>query len=284
MICAGDEAIGDDTECSRSLTVAAGAGYILPDTMNLSIWRLGVAGFFYQLGRSVGPKVRKGRWVWQTLFGTEQEMMTAEKTVGQDLAREVLAQLTRSERKLQSLVVRVGERLSARLRGQRREFVFTVVDDRLPNAFALPGGYVIVTDSMLDLCRSTESQVAFVLAHELAHILKGHTMERIMLDSAVSVASNLTIARGAVGAWARKAGIGAIQNVHSHERALEADAFAARLSRAAGYDASSAEQLLLACSQADAEGELEALYPYFRSHPPARERIAAMRSALGERR
>lgn len=243
-----------------------------------------MAGFFYQLGRSMAPKVRKGRWVWQTLFGTEQEMIAAEKTVGQDLAQEVLAQLTRSERKMLSLVTQVGERLSARLRGQRRDFVFDVVDDRQPNAFALPGGYVFVTDSMLELCRSHESQVAFVLAHEMAHILKGHTMERVMLDSAVSVASNLTVARGAVGAWARKVGIGAIQNVHSHERELEADAFAARLTRAAGYDASSAEQLLLGCSQGEAEGDLATLYAYFRSHPPARERIAAMRGALRGRR
>ena len=242
-----------------------------------------MAGFFYQLGRSMAPKVRKGKWVWQTLFGSEQEMIAAEATVGQDLAQEVLAQLARSERRLQSVVSEMGARLSARLRDQRRVFVFHVVDDRQPNAFALPGGYVFVTDSMLDLCRGMDSQVAFVLAHEMAHILKGHTMDRIMLDSAVSVASNLTVARGAVGAWARKAGIGAIQNVHSHERELEADAFAARLSRAAGYDASSAEQLLLACSQGDAEGDLETLYPYFRSHPPARKRIAAMRSALGKR-
>jgi predicted Zn-dependent protease len=232
----------------------------------------------------MAPKVRKGRWVWQTLFGTEQEMIAAEKTVGHDLAQEVLTQLTRSEPKMQSLVAQVGESLSARLRGQRRDFIFEVVDDRQPNAFALPGGYVFVTDSMLDLCRSHESQVAFVLAHEMAHVLKGHTMERIMLDSAVSVASNMTVARGAVGAWARKAGIGAIQNVHSHERELEADAFAARLSRAAGYDAMSVEQLLLACSQGEEESDLATLYHYFRSHPPARERIAAMRSALRGRR
>ncbi|MCP4455663.1 MAG: M48 family metalloprotease, partial [Planctomycetes bacterium] len=143
-----------------------------------------MAGFFYQLGKKVSPNVRKARWVWQSFFGSEAEMIAAEIEVGRGLAREVRAQTPCcTESEMLDFVSQIGEILAGCLKEKRRPFVMTVVDDLKPNAFALPGGYVFITRSILDLCGMEPGQVAFVLAHEMAHITKGHTMERIVMGS-----------------------------------------------------------------------------------------------------
>jgi len=41
-----------------------------------------MAGFFYNLGRLVGPKVRKAEWVVRSLTGSEAEAVRAEQAVG----------------------------------------------------------------------------------------------------------------------------------------------------------------------------------------------------------
>jgi predicted Zn-dependent protease len=243
-----------------------------------------LAGFFYQLGKKVAPNVRKARWVWQSVFGSEAEMIATEIEVGRGLAQEVLAQMPCCcDKDTQAFVSSIGAKLVERLKEKRRPFVVTVVDDPKPNAFALPGGYVFITRSILELCAMEPAQVAFVVAHEMAHITKGHTMERIALGSAVSFASNLAAVRGAMVGWARKAGVDALQSVYSREHELEADALAVALIQAAGYDPTGGERLLSGlanqCPNSDATG----LDKYFSSHPASSVRIAEIRRFLASR-
>ncbi len=67
-----------------------------------------------------------------------------------------------------------------------------VFDDATPNAFALPGGKIGIHTGMLDIA-GTPSQLAAVLAHEVAHVLLRHGNERmsqsILADAAMSTAS-----------------------------------------------------------------------------------------------
>jgi len=48
-----------------------------------------------------------------------------------------------------------------------------VVNDQAANSYSQPGGYIAVTTGLLDLCED-ESQLAAVLAHEIAHISRDH--------------------------------------------------------------------------------------------------------------
>lgn len=237
-----------------------------------------MAGFFYQLGKKVAPNVRKARWVWQSVFGSEAEMIAAEIEMGTGLAREVRSQIPCLDGSdTQAFVSEIGARLAERLKEKRRAFVITVVDDPNPNAFALPGGYVFLTRSILDLCAMEASQVAFVVAHEMAHITKGHSMERIVLGSAVTIVSNLVSLRTAVVGWVRKAGVGAVQSVYSCEQELEADALAVALIHAAGYDAKAGEILLAGLAAHCPDSDPQGLGKYFSSHPASSVRIAAIR-------
>lgn len=237
-----------------------------------------MAGFFYQLGKKVSPNVRKAKWVWQSFFGSEAEMIAAEIEVGRGLAREVRAKTPCcDDSEMQDFVTRIGARLAECLKEKRRPFEIAVVDDLKPNAFALPGGYVFITRSILDLCGMEPGQVAFVVAHEMAHITKGHTMERIMMGSAVSMASNLATLRTAMAGWVRKAGVDAVQSVYSREQELEADALATALIHAAGYDPSAGESLLAGLAKQCPGSEPNGYRKYFSTHPDSAVRIAEIR-------
>ena len=237
-----------------------------------------MAGFFYQLGKKVSPNVRKVRWVWQSFFGSEAEMIAAEIEVGKGLAREVRAQTPCcKDKETQDFVTQIGADLAQCLKEKRRSFVITVVDDLKPNAFALPGGYVFITRSILDLCGREPGQVAFVLAHEMSHITKGHTMERIVMGSAVTIVSNIATLRAAMVGWVRKAGVDAVQSVYSRAQELEADALATALIHAAGYDPAAGERLLAGLAKQCPGSEPNGYRKYFSTHPDSSVRIAEIR-------
>ena len=56
---------------------------------------------------------------------------------------------------------------------------FFIADDPMPNAFALPGGYVVVNAGLLDLTDRPE-QLLGVLAHELAHVTQRHYERKVI--------------------------------------------------------------------------------------------------------
>jgi hypothetical protein len=55
-----------------------------------------------------------------------------------------------------------------------------------PNAFALPGGIVVVTDELVDLSETLEEVLA-VLAHEIGHVEHRHALRHLLQDSATAV-------------------------------------------------------------------------------------------------
>lgn len=61
------------------------------------------------------------------------------------------------------------------------DFTLRVVDNSEANAIALPGGWVLVTSSLIALCESPE-ELAAVLAHEIAHIEKRHVISKVIKE------------------------------------------------------------------------------------------------------
>src|SRR5205823_13397983 len=60
----------------------------------------------------------------------------------------------------------------------KRQLACRVLDIPALNAFALPHKTVVVSQLLVDFCRDRADQMAFVLAHEVAHIHLGHARER----------------------------------------------------------------------------------------------------------
>lgn len=258
--------------------------------------RLGVLTFlsvsmlgrlFYNLGRQMGPKVRKAHWMWASFTGTEAEAIRLEHGVGADLAEEAAKQLAPDpDPQTRRALGEVGRRLAACVANQQRSFRFEAFAAGEPNAFALPGGFIFVSRSILDLCRWDQSEMAFILGHEMAHVIRGHAIERIVTNTAVAAASRAAPIRGALGGWLKTVGVQYLQTAYSRDHELEADRLGVRLVMAAGFQPEGALRLLARLADLKRSAEPSSLGEYFSTHPTSEIRIQSIRRFLvaGERR
>ena len=234
----------------------------------------------YNLGKLVGPRWRKGVWAWKSLTGTEADRIAAEYEVGRDLAAQIDAQITvpvRAEDR--RAVEKIAARLSSCLADKRIRIRAAVLPSDEPNAFALPGGFIYLHTALLDLSGRRSGEVAFICAHEIGHVVRGHAMRRMIEQSTLNLALLASPTRGALGGWMKKAGLKFFTSAYSRENEFEADRFAIRLMQAAGFD----PQLGLAALQR--LGRLESrhtnpLSQYLSTHPPAAQRLAEARTAI----
>lgn len=242
-------------------------------------------GFFYRMGKKVGPHLRKGNWILQALTGEEADLLAAEEKVGRDMAAQVRETMPDTPNappaQAESWVGEIGKQLAARLKEKRRRFTIGVVASGEPNAFALPGGFLFVERALLDICQWDRDETAFVLAHEMAHVIRGHAMERL-LGSDVIAAAARTAVRGAgpYGLLIRQAAMQFLQTAYSREQEFDADDLGFRLAAAAGFDPIGGPRLLgrlRAFSQAPDASDLGV---YFATHPPLDQRIARLKARI----
>ncbi len=240
-----------------------------------------MSGLFYNLGRKVGPKVRKAKWFWQSMAGTEADAIKVEHEVGLDLSREIRRQLgIEKEQRPTQILNEIGHRLTACVANKSRKFSFETVKGTEPNAFALPGGFIFVTGSLLELCQWNRDEVAFILGHEMSHVIRGHAMSRIISNSAIATASRAAPIRGVLAGWLRRVGVQFLESAYSQDLESEADKLGVRLVAAAGYDSQACVQLLSRLSKLSTPvGEFD-LGSYFSSHPPFKTRIQNINQLL----
>lgn len=236
-----------------------------------------MSSFFYNLGRMVGPGLRQANWVVRSLTGTEAEAVEAEFAVGQDFARGFLQEMEIDRAPdINQLLEAIGSRLTPCVRDRARVFSFCAV--RMPevNAFALPGGFIFLTRSLIEFCNRNADELAFVMGHEMGHVLKRHAIDRMMASTIIRSG----ISRLPVGGMLRGPVLqvaGSLLNMgYSQDQEFEADALGVRLVQAAGHDAH-AIAALLARFRTGAEGTLSS---YFSSHPPVEMRIARVEAML----
>ena len=229
---------------------------------------------FYNLGRMVGPKVRKAKWIWQSMVGSEADAIKVEHDVGRDLAREVRHQLGLDRKpQIRQMLNEVGPRLAACVANKSRTFNLEAVEGTEPNAFALPGGFIFVTGSLVELCQWNRDEIAFILAHEMGHVIRGHAMSRIVRNSAIAAASQAAPVRGLVTGWLRRVGVQFLESAYSQDLESEADKLGVRLTAAAGYDPHAAVQLLGRLAKLKSPASQLDLGSYFSSHPAFNVRI-----------
>jgi predicted Zn-dependent protease len=203
--------------------------------------------------------------MWSWLAGTEAEAIQAEYDYGRECARQFAAQFSgKVPSEKQAVVAAVGSRLADAVKDRRREFRFSLVRAGVSNAYALPGGFVFITEPLLDLCAEDRDELAFLLGHEMGHVIRGHARSQLTANTFLHA---VTARLSGAGPMLRQL----IDKGYSRELELEADAEGARLAAAAGFDARAAARALrrLALVSRDHAGLAE----YFSSHPPLAERI-----------
>jgi len=91
---------------------------------------------------------------------------------------------------VQRYVNQVGRWLSLHSERPNLDWKFGVLDSDNLNAFATPGGYVLVTRGLLVRLKN-ESELAGVLAHEIAHVVKRHHLAAIRKTAGIQAGANI---------------------------------------------------------------------------------------------
>lgn len=231
---------------------------------------------FYKLGRIAGAKARKVQWMWNSLTGDDEKAIAAEYGVGYEMAAVIKEQSgIEPDPALRLLLGNVRDKLSGVVRNKHHRFTVGLVRDEQPTAYALPGGFIFVTRPLTTLCEHDEDELAFVVAHEMAHVIRRHAIQRVLRQTAFAAATMVAPGRGAVGPWLRKVGVEWLERAYSRGQEFEADALGVLLTKAAGFDPAGAERLFKQLQTLDREAG--GLGQYLSTHPPVGDRIAALR-------
>jgi predicted Zn-dependent protease len=89
-------------------------------------------------------------------------------------------------------IMTLGTRIASYAHEGTLRFEFFVVNDDVINAFALPGGYVGINTGLITATRS-ESELAGVLAHEIAHVTQKHIARRISATGKTSILATAAV-------------------------------------------------------------------------------------------
>jgi predicted Zn-dependent protease len=196
-----------------------------------------------------------------------------------------------ADQNLQRYVNRVGKWLAMHSDRADLPWSFGVIDTETVNAFAMPGGTVLISSGLLKRLGS-ESELAGALAHEIAHVVKKHQLAAIQSSLSSDVwasvgkdAAGQAIARRSgsvagtmVGSAAANIGVDALKNgvfLRPLDRGMEyeADRLGVVIAARSGYDPYGLVGVLQVLEQLKGDGSGASI---FDTHPPAADRIAEL--------
>jgi len=193
-----------------------------------------------------------GLWRWGLPLAASGLLALCPPAVDDKVGEVVLAQIDERmllpsklpEPKQQALRAQLREALARQARQQpdnplpRLEWTLhfraTVDKDMGPNAFAIPGGHLVVTDAMVELLADRPDVLMGVLGHELGHLQHRHGMRLVTQAALLAAVSSLVI--GDFSSVLAGAPVLLGQAAYSRGFEHEADESAARLMRANGVD------------------------------------------------
>jgi beta-barrel assembly-enhancing protease len=182
--------------------------------------------------------------------------------------------------RITAYVAAVGDKLLAHSESLPYSYRFSVIKSQAVNAFATPGGYVYINEGLLTLVE-TESELAGVMAHEIAHINARHIADSIEKSKKLNIATLAAVLAGAflgvgadLGAAVASFSIAGLQSMnlkYSRDHEEEADRLGMAYLVSTGYDAKSMLDFFKIMRRY--EFYSNSIPSYFLTHPGTDERI-----------
>jgi predicted Zn-dependent protease len=217
--------------------------------------------------------------------GSSELSLSMERRIGETIMRDIRRDPTfLDDAEVSEYLNGLGGRLLASSPGVRQDFEFFAIRDPSINAFALPGGYIGVNTGLLTASDS-ESEVASVMSHEIAHVTQRHIARQIGIQKQMQVpmmiamAAALLLGRSrpdlATGAMAATQG-GAIssQLAFSRDFEREADRIGFQTLQGAGFDVRAMAEFFEKMQRYTRLVDTGAVPSYLRSHPVTTDRIS----------
>lgn len=181
------------------------------------------------------------------------------------------------EKQVQNLM----ERLAAGWEDNPYAFRVSVLDQSEPNAFAVPGGRIVITSGLLESV-SSESELAFVLGHEIGHFKQRDHLRGLGRGLAIGLTLSILDLGGAGGAFELLSGATGIASRHfDRNQESGADKIGLELVWRAYGDVSGATNLFDHLPQPSGKIE-EQFQSYLATHPVHSDRIEALNRMADE--
>ena len=220
------------------------------------------------------------------LVSDEEVASGAQQAYAQELSKARETGKLNTDPALTARVRRVSERLipvTSSFRpdapGWKWEINTLKTDDM--NAYAMPGGKIMVYSGLVEKLKLTDAELAAVLGHEISHALREHTRERVSRAYAQQIAlAGVAVVTGAgSGALdlANEVASVTFQLPHSREQESEADVMGLELMARAGYDPHAAISVWQKMMKAQESGGPP---EFLSTHPAPTNRIAELQSHL----
>jgi len=185
---------------------------------------------------------------------------------------------------LQNYVNKVGRWVATQSERADLPWHFGVIESEDINAFAAPGGYVIITKGLYRKLEN-EAQLAGVLAHEIAHVVKNHHLKILQQSQLLDLGADMLSKQlGKDNQVIQKViGSGAEVCARSLDKSaeFEADRMGVALTARAGYEPYGLPEVLQTIGQTGKDEGSVALL--FKTHPHPDDRLVKLDEAIGDR-
>ncbi|HEX7503924.1 MAG TPA: M48 family metalloprotease, partial [Syntrophales bacterium] len=181
---------------------------------------------------------------------------------------------------------KIGEQILSQQQRVPFDFQFHVINSSAINAFATPGGYIYVFRGLIVLAEN-ESELASVMAHEIAHANRRHINDMIEKSQKLNYATmagmlaGALLGAGGVGAALAMGTVAGAQSMalqYSRDHEEEADRFGLAYLTAAGYDPKSMVEFMRLMRRNEFYSNL--VPSYFLTHPGTDDRIRYLDSLV----
>ena len=182
---------------------------------------------------------------------------------------------------LQAYVNRVGRWVASQSERPDLPWHFGIIDTASINAFAAPGGYVLITRGLYEILDG-EAQLAGVLGHEIGHVVRRHHITVMQKSAAISAGARIAqgnrnqIINNLIGSGAEVMARGLDKSAE-----FESDQIGVVLAARAGYSPYGLVEVLHKLSAR--AGDDASLALLFKTHPHPGERLTELGSALTPR-
>ena len=184
---------------------------------------------------------------------------------------------------LSAYIEEVGNRLASQARRKDElEFEFSILNDSIPNAWALPGGKIVVNRGLL-INLDSEAELAAVLGHEIVHSDAAHgarSQSKGMLTQAGAVVSMVILGSTIESQAAREVammvpalGAQLMTQKYGRDAEREADEYGMLYMSESGYDPQGAVELQETFVELSEGRNPDWVSGLFASHPPSMERV-----------
>ncbi len=183
---------------------------------------------------------------------------------------------------LSRYVANVGRKLAAVSQQPDLPYEFVVLDNDIPNAWALPGGKIAVNRGLL-LELDDEAQLAAVIGHEIVHAVARHSASQMSQQMLLGIGSQFLSIAGQAAGYGDLLGSGGqlgsslIMAQYGQDKELESDHYGMEYMSKAGYDPKAAVELQQTFVRLSQGHQSDWVTGLFASHPPSQARVEANR-------